>query len=129
MKRLILLALVLLAACGTPQEQCINRSTRDLRIIDKLIAETEANIERGYAYERTPVRENYWDYCPQRQLTGAPPVPMRLCLKERVIFVDRPKAIDLEEEARKLASLKAKRKELARIAEEAIALCKAEYPA
>lgn len=128
MKRLILLALVLLAACGTPQEQCINRSTRDLRIMDRLIAETEANLERGYAIEQTAIRETYWDYCPQRALTGTPPIPPRLCLKERVIVVDRPTAIDLEAEARKLESLKRKRKELAAAAAALIAQCKAEYP-
>jgi hypothetical protein len=40
----------------------------------------------------------------------------------------RPKAIDLNEEARKLDSLKAKRTELARAAEKVIAACKAQYP-
>ena len=40
----------------------------------------------------------------------------------------RPKAIDLNEEARKLDSLKAKRKQLARQAEAVIAQCKAQYP-
>ena len=40
----------------------------------------------------------------------------------------RPKAIDLNEEARKLASLKEKRTSLARQAEKVIAACKAQYP-
>jgi hypothetical protein len=45
MKR-ALLSLLLLTACGTPQEQCINSVTRDMRVVDRLIAETEANLAR-----------------------------------------------------------------------------------
>ena len=51
-----------------------------------------------------------------------------MCRKERSYTVDRPKAIDLIDEARKLDSLKAKRKDLAREAEAVIAQCKAEHP-
>ena len=57
MKRLTFLALAALAACGTPQEQCINRNTRDLRTVDRLIAEAEGNLQRGYAYETITVYE------------------------------------------------------------------------
>lgn len=128
MKRLSFPALALLVACGTPQEQCISYNTRDLRTVDRLIAETEGNLDRGYAFEKTTIYEDYWDYCPQPQPPNAPPVPPRMCMKERAIIVDRPKAIDLADEARKLDSLKIKRKDLARKAEAVIAQCKAEYP-
>lgn len=129
MKRLTIPALVLLAACGTPQEQCINRNTRDLRTVDRLIAEAEGNLDRGYAYETITVYEDYWTTCPQpAPVEGEAPPPPRLCLDERAVSVERPKAIDLNEEARKLDSLKVKRKELARRAEAVIAQCKAAYP-
>lgn len=128
MKRLALLSLAMLAACGTPQERCIAANTRDLRTVDRLIAETEGNLERGYAYETVTVSESYWDYCPQPQIPDQPPVPPRLCLKDRDYTERRAKAIDLAEEARKLESLKVKRAELARKAEPAIAQCRAEYP-
>lgn len=128
MKRLTLPALALLAACGTPQEQCISYNTRDLRVVDRLITETEGNLERGYAFEKTTIYEDYWGYCPQPRLADDTPVPPRMCLKERAIIVDRPKAIDLADEARKLDSLKIKRKDLARKAEAVIAQCKAEHP-
>ena len=42
--------------------------------------------------------------------------------------VTRPRAIDLEAEARKLEQLKAERAELLRLAQPVIAQCKAEYP-
>lgn len=128
MKRLALVAFALLAACGTPQEQCINRNTRDLRVVERLIAETQGNLDRGYAFETITEYEDYWATCPQPQVPDAPPVPPQLCLKDRAITVERPKAIDLAEEARKLDGLKAKRKDLSRQAEAVIAQCKVEYP-
>lgn len=129
MKRLFFLTLATLAACGTPQEQCISRNTRDLRTVDRLIQEAEGNLARGYAYETVTVYEDYWTYCfPRHPKTGEPPPPPRMCLDERAVSEQRPKAIDLNEEARKLDSLKAKRKQLARQAEAVIAQCKAQYP-
>lgn len=128
MKHLLFPALALLAACGTPQEQCINANTRDLRTVDRLIVETQGNLDRGYAIEERTINDDYWDYCPQPQIPDAPPVPPQLCLKDREITVERPKAIDLAEEGRKLESLKIKRKELASRAEAVIAQCEALHP-
>jgi hypothetical protein len=128
MKRHALLALALLAACGTPQEQCISYNTRDLRTLDRLIVETEGNLDRGFAYETITRYEEYWSYCPEpRRVEGERPT-LRPCLKDREYTVQRPKAIDLADEARKLDSLKIKRRELARKAEAVIAQCKAKYP-
>ncbi len=128
MKRLVLSALLLLAACGTPQEQCIARNTRDLRIVDRLIAETQANLARGYALETYTAYETDWEWCqPGPNSEGVLPPP-RLCLDRDPVTRTRPKAIDLAEEARKLDSLKAKRRDLARAAEPLIAQCKALYP-
>jgi hypothetical protein len=129
MKRLTFLALATLAACGTPQEQCISRNTRDLRTVDRLIAETKGNLDRGYAYETITVYEDYWVACPVPATVEGQPAPKpRMCLDERPVTEQRPKAIDLTEEARKLDSLKTKRKQLARQAEAVIAQCKAQYP-
>lgn len=40
-----------LAACGTSSERCAREVSRDLGRIEDLIAETKANIARGYRYE------------------------------------------------------------------------------
>jgi hypothetical protein len=129
MKRMIFLVLAGLAACGTAQEQCIGRNTRDLRTVDRLIQETQGNIDRGYAYETITIYEDAWTYCdPPKVPDGEPAPPPRLCLEERPVSVERPRAIDLQAEARKLASLKEKRRDLSRKADAAIALCKAAYP-
>lgn len=128
MNRLSFLALAAVAACGTPQEQCINRNTRDLRTVDRLIRESEGNLARGYAFETVTVYESYWTTCERPAPEGQPAPPPRPCLDERPVTQQRAKAIDLKEEARKLESLREKRKELARQAEKVIAACKAQYP-
>lgn len=128
MKRHVLPLLALLAGCGTPQEQCINAGTRDLRTVDRLIAETQGNIDRGYALEKVTITQERWGYCHQRQPEGQPTLPPVPCLIEDDFTVERPKAIDLDAEAKKLEGLKAKRNELSRAAEPVIAQCKAEFP-
>lgn len=129
MKRLSFLALAIVAGCGTPQEQCISRNTRDLRTVDLLIAEAEGNLKRGYAYETITVYEDYWTTCDLPVVQeGSPPPKPRMCLDERPVTQQRPKAIDLNAEAQKLASLQQKRKDLARQAQGVIAQCKAQYP-
>ena len=51
--RLILIPLVLLlAGCATPKENCIKSANKDLAVVDRLIAETQANLTRGYARGR-----------------------------------------------------------------------------
>lgn len=49
LKPLALLPLIALAACSTPQERCIGSATGQLRTLDRLIATTQGNINRGYA--------------------------------------------------------------------------------
>ena len=129
MKRTALSALCLLAACGTPQEQCTNRNTRDLRTVDRLIAEARGNLDRGYAYEEITISTPAWDYCDAAPVVEGEPVPPpRLCLEDHEETITRPKAIDLADEARKLDGLQTKRAQLARAAAPVIAQCKAEHP-
>lgn len=124
-----------LAACGTPQEQCIARETRDLRVVDKLISETEGNLARGYAYEDITVSRTVWVRCdpiivaPPTEGAPAPALASpRLCLDDREETITRPKAIDLGAEQSKLSGLKSKRKDLAAAANRSIAACRKAYP-
>lgn len=126
--RLLLPFLALLAACGTPQEQCIARETRDLRVVDRLIAEAEGNLDRGYALVTVTVWEDVWRWCQDPVAEGAEPGKPYLCQDEVARQETRPKAIDLQEEARKLAQLKAKRQDLSRRAEAAVAQCRKDHP-
>lgn len=128
-RRLALTVLMGLAACGTPQERCIQRETRDLRILDRLIHETEANLARGYALEQITLTHDRWVTCPTPPLAeGEVPPPPRLCLDEYSETITRPKAINLDDEADKLASQKRKRAELENTAQTAILACKSTYP-
>ena len=129
MNRLTPLALLLLAACGTPQVQCINRNTRDLRTVDRLITEAKGNLDRGYAYEQITISTPQWEYCDRPHLAEGEPTPApRLCLEDHEETITRPKAIDLAAEARKLEGLQTKRRLLAKSAAPVIAQCKAQYP-
>lgn len=131
----ILPVLALLAACGTPQEQCIARETRDLRVVDRLIVETEGNLTRGYAFEDITISRTVWVRCDPlvvpSPVDGAPvppPAAPRLCLDDEEETITRPKAIDLGAEQSKLSGLKSKRKELAAAANRSIAACREAYP-
>jgi hypothetical protein len=132
MRRTALPLLLLLAACATPQEQCIFRETRELRTVEKLIAETEANLARGYALEERTVYVPRWKICGYTPIPRGEGEPPRLkpdyCLEDEAQTVTRPKAIDVAAERRKLADLKAKRSSLARAAERAIEVCRKTYP-
>jgi hypothetical protein len=124
---------LLLMGCATPQEACIAGATRDLRILDGLIAGTEANLRRGYAIETVAVPDTVWTVCRQRgplrgeDVEGAGSGPA-FCFEDVVRQVDQPRAIDLGAERAKLASMRVKRAELARAAGPAVAACRAQHP-
>ncbi len=129
MKAFALPALLLLVACGTPQEQCINGATRDMRVVDRLIAESEQTLARGYTYvEVTTFRTGFVD-CTQRPTAENPKPEVGRCLGEIPETIRKPVAVDLNAEAAKLASLKAKRTQQAQQAGAAIRQCKALHPA
>lgn len=122
-----LLPLALLAACGTPQEQCIRRATGELRTVERLIAESEATLARGYGFETEErVRWN-WVVC-DRFTDGTGQYHARMCWEPVRDTVRRPVAIDPAAEQRKLEGLRAKRAALQRAAEPQIAACRATYP-
>jgi hypothetical protein len=128
MKRLMLLPVLFLAACGTPQEQCISANTRDLQVLDRLIRETEGNLTRGYGFETVTQYEPRWVNCTPRPTEAVPEPELEMCFDQVPVSVRKEVALDLGAEATKLDSLKAKRRGLAKAAESVIAQCKVEYP-
>ncbi len=123
-----------LAACGTPQEQCIGTATRELRTVDRLIAETKGNLARGYSYETEEITRTEWvicDYVQDPAPTPGAPLPKprpRYCFDDVTDTVRREVAIDPGLERRKLAGLEEKRRDLNRRAAAAIEVCQAKYP-
>lgn len=128
MKRIVIPALLILSACGTPQQNCISGATRDMRVVDRLIAETEANLQRGYAIEEQVVFRPIWVPCYPHVRPGRPAVGPQMCMDDEDEVIRRPKAIDLNAESAKLASLKAKRAAQVEAASPAIRACRAQYP-
>jgi len=129
MNRLLFLSLGLtLAACATPQEQCISGASRNLQVVTRLIAETEGNIARGYALaEVVETRPDFVDCTPKPTDEVPDPAP-RKCLVDVAQAVTRPVAIDLDAEAAKLASLRAKQADLIEESDAAVRLCLQRYP-
>lgn len=125
-----LLLMSMLAACGTPQQQCIAQNTRELRVVDRLIAEVQGNLARGYALRETTVTQPEWQDCLRktRNKQGKTVLVESLCLEDEAVTVQKPEPIDPAAEKRKLAGLQEQRRGLAQRAEGAIAACRAQYP-
>jgi len=123
MKRLLFLPLILLTACATPREQCINAATKDIRILDRLIAESEATIRRGYGYDTETYTTFDWVVCGRRK-NGS----FYYCWEPEDRTRRVPVAVDLTAEQRRLESMVRKRAELAREVAPKLAACNAAYP-
>lgn len=115
-----------LVACATPQEQCLAQATRDARINAQLIAQTEANLARGYAVERRERVREVRTTCRGETESGEEVITR--CEEVRVTPVRVPVAIDLNAERAKLTSLKQRRAEIASRTEAAVGQCRALYP-
>lgn len=125
--------LALLTACGTPQEQCIRKATRELRTIDRLMAEVQGNLDRGYAWEERQITRTEWVVCgyypaPPRPDGTQRPLRPRYCLDDVVDTIRHRVAIDPAAEQRKLDGLRAKRAEVNRAAAAEVRACRATYP-
>ena len=134
MKRLLIPFLLLLAACGTPQERCISRNTKDLQVVNKLIAEAEGNLARGYALEEYRTWDEVLDWCqappppPGPNGEARPAPPPHPCYRRVAVTETRPKKIDLAAEAKQLQQLRKRQSELEIRAKSVVAQCQALYP-
>lgn len=126
-KYALLPLLLILAACATPRERCIAAVTRDLSNVEKLIAETKANLARGYAIEREPYTTFELEWCLSR---GSKEGDLRWtwCRDTVTRYRDKPVAIDRATEERKLRELRATRTRLTRQSAAQVAQCQARYP-
>lgn len=126
----LLLPLALLAGCGTEQERCIRGNTREYRALTQLLAETEGNLARGYAWEEREVNRMELDYCSDvvRDRDGNARVIQRSCWRN-VVDTERYRVpIDPAAERRSRDYLAAKLKTETARAEAVVRQCKAAYP-
>lgn len=125
----ILATLALLSACGTPQEQCIRLGTRDLIVLDRLIADSRATLHRGYALQEVEVDNWVWVTCgPPPMVNGQAVGPPERCFENVPRLEVRPRAVNLAEERAKLAGMEDRHRDLARAAQPVVAACQAKYP-
>jgi hypothetical protein len=126
MRRTLLILPLLIAACATPREQCINDVTRDLRTISGLVNETQANITRGFAIAETQELRTIRTNCTGTNADGSTfTFP---CEETETISREVPVAIDLNAERAKLESLLERQAQLQRAADPAVQQCIAIHP-
>lgn len=123
---LLVLPLVAITACATPQEQCLGQATRDARINAGLIAQTQANIERGFGLRTEERVREVRRLC--RGETESGEAVVTRCEEVRVTQVQVPVALDLNAERAKLASLIQQRDKLASRTQAKVSQCRALYP-
>ncbi|MFN0113780.1 MAG: hypothetical protein ACKVPY_03795 [Paracoccaceae bacterium] len=108
------LSAAVLAACEAPAPGCQSPAAREIRVVDRLIAETRANLDRGYTTERTG---SDFNFC----LGGAGDnVGVSFC---NGIGGNRAVPLDRAAETRKLEALQQRRAALATQATGDAALC------
>ena len=120
----------LLASCGTPQERCISKNTREYRNVSRLLSEVEGNLARGYAWEERVVYDEILTQCRDyvRDREGNARVIYTPCWRD-VSTTERFRvAIDPASEERKRANLAARKAELAEQAGVYVRACQAAYP-
>lgn len=132
MNRLILLALLpILAACSTPRESCLRAASRDLVVVDRLIAQVQGNLARGYAVDREPYVTSTVDLCVgnrgYRGIYGGG-VGFSYCSRPVTRYRANPVAIDRQTEERKLRELKQTRARLEKQVNANLEACNARYP-
>jgi hypothetical protein len=123
-KYLALLLILPFAACATPQQQCVAAATQDLRVLDALILETRANIERGYGIEEVIVPNNGFTWCYGNWGNN---VGINFCSSPSTRTIERPVTIDLDAERRKLRELEQSRREAVARTNTALAACEAQF--
>lgn len=117
---------LLLTACATPREACLDEVNREVRILDRLIAQTRGNLERGFAVEQEQRVQTRRGLCTGRNEDGS---RFRFsCDKTDTRTRNVPVAIDLNAERAKLTSLEQRQMQNISNAQAGIAQCIARFP-
>lgn len=121
-----LLILLACGACATPRESCLRSATSELATLNRLVAESEANLSRGYALNREAEVVSVVDFCFGNRRGH---VGYYACTRPQTRYRTTRVAIDPAAEQRKLANLKSKQADANRRASAAVNQCNATYPA
>ena len=125
-KSLLLLPLLALAACSTPREQCISGANRPVATLDQLIAETQGNVDRGFALVEVQDVRVLRKTCEGTNDDGS---TFRFPCEETETFTRRePVSINVAEERIKLSQLQDRRANAVRTAQAQVQQCIAVHP-
>jgi hypothetical protein len=119
----LLLVPALLAACETPQQRCESRAVKDLRVVNGLIEESLATIQRGYALETVQNTRPVATFCWGGGYGGDWDAGYGLCWANTTYTTREPVAVNLDEERATLRTLESKREELEVRARAELAAC------
>ena len=117
-----LTALALLAACATPQEQCINTAANEVGTLRNNIVTLNGNISRGYAIHHSQEQYEVADICYDKDKKPY------TCHHTAYRSVETPVTIDVADQRRKLAELKRRLPAATQRMNQGIAACRATYP-
>jgi len=123
---LIILPLVVLTACATPREECIDQVTRDTKVLSNLINETRGNLSRGYALEERQEVRTVRGTCRGRNEDDS--IFTFRCDETDTITTKVPVAIDLNAERAKLTSLEERFAQTQTASNQAVLQCIASNP-
>ncbi|PWE32286.1 hypothetical protein DDZ14_11195 [Maritimibacter sp. 55A14] len=123
----LLLPLLALTACASPLQRCIASETEEVRTLERLIAETQANLDRGYAQRQEVVDGPRVTFCGgyghgHRSFYG-----LNYCHDPYPRTRTVPEAIDRESEQRKLRDLTERLRAVTPRAQVAAQQCRAKY--
>ncbi|MCF2904812.1 hypothetical protein L0666_07420 [Octadecabacter sp. CECT 8868] len=125
-KTLVFVPLIVLAACGTPRERCIAGANRPVATLDRLIATTRGNIERGYALVEVEDVRVLRRTCEDVREDGT---RFRYRCDETETFTrQEPVSIDIANERRKLAQFTERRAAAVQQAQATTQQCIAVHP-
>jgi len=123
---LIILPMVVLTACATPREECIDQVTRDTKVLSSLINETRGNLSRGYALEERQEVRTVRGTCRGRNEDDS--IFTFRCDETETFTTKVPVAIDLNAERAKLTSLEERFAQTQTASNQAVLQCIASNP-
>lgn len=123
---LFLIPLVALTACATPREQCISSANRSVTTLDRLIRETEGNVQRGFALVDVQDVRVLRTTCEGTNEDGS---TFRFPCEETETFNrQEPVSINIAEERIKLTQLQTRRAQAVRDRQQRVEQCVAIHP-
>lgn len=115
-----------LTGCTDPRQACEDAAQAELRDVSRLIVETEQTLARGYRLETVKEPQIGFTFCMADSIGSN--VGVSYCNTSAPKTSDRPVAIDVAAEKRKLADLSARLPALRARTDSAMAQCAARYP-